>query len=178
MKNLTRALAVSACAVSLLIPAPARAADALEVLNLQVSQQGDLELTCGELAAEAILMRDVIDIAQDTRDDTKITDTGIGVAGAIGSLLIGTATGGIGLAAAGLLAKEASSNKEETAEGIQDVAFQRRALMLGIYNAKGCEGPMEHVLQDREPQSPLTRLATVEPSSGKIDEQEAPQYNQ
>lgn len=170
------ALAFSACVFSLLIPASPASADALEVLNLQVSREGDLELTCGELSQEALLMRDIIEITQDTRDNSKITNTGIGVAGAIGSMLIGTATGGIGLAAAGLLAKEAASDKAEDAEGLQDIAFQRRALMLGIYNAKGCEGPMEHALLDRAPQDPITRIATMEPSAGGKEEKQS--YNE
>lgn len=179
MNHAKRFWAVSACVFFLLAPTqPASAADPLEVLNLRVSREGDLEFSCGQLSQEALLMRDIIEITQDTRDNTEVTNTGIGVAGAVGSFLIGSVTGGIGLAAAGYVAKEMAEEEAEDAEGLQDIAFQRRALMMGIFNAKGCEGPIEHALQDREPQDPLTRLANIETQAGEeMHKPKKPRYN-
>lgn len=121
-----------------------------EVRTLQVSYEGDLKMDCGELSREASLMRDIIFTTQDIKDDGTLKKAGIGVAGAIGSFLVGTVTGGIGIAAAGFVAKEANESISNDADDVQIIAKQRRTLMLGIYNAKGCLGPMDHALTDPE----------------------------
>jgi hypothetical protein len=108
-----------------------------------VSRPGDIELDCGQISAEATHMRMIITQTQDERDTTKMRGRGIGVAGAVGTFLAGTATGGLGFAAAGMLAKEANEEKSETAETTQDIAEQRLSFMQGIFNAKGCVGPLE-----------------------------------
>lgn len=98
---------------------------------------------------------------------------GITAAGAIGSFLIGSVTGGVGLAVGGLLLDHNVGKNADQADGIQDVAEQRRTLMMGIFNAKGCEGPLEHAMQNPEIFDPLAQLAAIETAAGE----QAPGYN-
>ncbi len=158
------------CTISLIaLTKPALATEARE---LQISRLGDTELACGELSQEALLMRDIISTTQDIKSSSKWKSRGIGVAGAVGSLLIGTATGGIGIAAAGYILDYTTNEKSEDAESVQNTAQQRRALMMGIYNAKGCEGPLEHALQDGTHEKDIIdkmipNLAAIEPAAGE-----------
>lgn len=173
-----RHLTLSVCVLSLLTStSPALAVDALE---LKVSRIGDVELSCGELSQEAVLMRDIIMTTEDIKDNSDLKTHGITAAGALGSFLVGTATGGIGIAAAGFLLKNETNNKKEEADGVQDIAEQRRSLMMGIYNAKGCAGPIEHAMQDnisREEEA-LVQIAAVESGTSAGNEQERPERRQ
>ncbi len=144
----------------------AHANDSLEVLELQVSRIGDVELSCGDLSQEAMLMHDIIGVTQDIQDDSKIKSYGINAAVGAGGFLIGTVTGGIGFAAAGFLLDQSTKDDAQEADGVQDVAQQRRSLMTGIFNAKGCHGPIEHVMQDNV-EVEETKLASVEPLAGE-----------
>ncbi len=159
-----KALVLLCSALTFTASSYAQAADSSN--DLQISRIGDLELSCGQLSEEAVNMRDLIYSTQDIKDDSKLKSHGISAAGALGSLLIGTATGGIGLAAAGFLMEQGVSNTADKAEDIQDVAQQRRSLMMGVFNAKGCYGPIEHAMQDPIPFDPLERLAAIEASAG------------
>jgi len=161
-------LALMSCAAFIIpIPAPAQATETAEgVYDILISQLGDTEKSCGELSYEALFMRHVIEITQEMKDTADMKDHGITAAGAVGSFLVGTLTGGIGFAAAGFLASQVNDAEAEKAETLQDKAGQRRSLMVGIYNAKGCYGPIEHVLLDPEPEEIPPRLASVKPSAG------------
>lgn len=160
------------------------AAWAVEAMTLKVSRLGDTEMSCNQLSQEAVLMRDIIITTEDIQDDTELKGHGITAAGAVGSFLIGSATGGVGLAAAGLLLSHVNDEQAEEAGSIQDTAEQRRALMLGIYNAKGCFGPVEHALRDGRPApaDAIIQIAAVEPASGgqgtDTIHRHKPQYNQ
>lgn len=158
-------LIFSGCAaLALLSAAPAHAIDPLD---LQVSRLGDVDMNCGELAQEAVLMRDIIFTTEDIKDKSEMQSRGITAAGAVASFLVGTATGGIGLAAAGFLAEHQVDEKGEDADSVQDIAEQRRSLMLGIHNAKGCLGPIEHALQTPLQQGGIAaQLAAIEAASG------------
>ncbi len=170
-------LTLSVCILAML--SSSGAAFASDAVTLEVSRLGDVEMGCGELSQEAALMRDIIITTQDIKDDSKMKNRGISAAGAVGSFLVGTVTGGIGIAAAGLLLKTSTDNTEHEADGIQDVAEQRRSLMMGIYNAKGCSGPIEHVMQDHieRPTNQPAHVATIETAAGDMGE-EKPRYNQ
>jgi hypothetical protein len=142
---------------------------AAEAVELQVSRIGDVELSCGALSQEALLMRDIITTTEDIQDDSEIKGHGITAAGAVGSFLIGTATGGVGLAAAGFLLNRVNEEKADEALSVQEIAQQRRALMVGIFNAKGCKGPVNHVMQDgtNRPDGQIIEIASVEPAGGE-----------
>lgn len=169
-----RSLAL-ACAI--LLPLYATPAFAAEVTELVVSREGDLEMGCGQLSQEALLMRDIITTTQDIKDDSEMKGYGVTAAGAVGSFLIGTVTGGVGLAAAGFLLEHNIEGEAEDADSVQDIAEQRRSLMMGVFNAKGCEGPIEHVLQDglhREDR--MIQIASMEPAAGREEPEDDP-YN-
>ncbi len=171
-------------AVSIIFCAtPAFAQDSLtpDVLELKVSRIGDLEMSCFELSQEALLMKDIVATTQDIKDESSLQKHGITAVGAVGSFLVGTVTGGIGLAAAGFLLDHNVDGKSDTADSVQDVAEQRRSLMLGIHTAKGCYGPLEHAMIDPEPVS-LLKLASIEPATGEEDynphRRKKPRYNE
>ncbi|MCB1563764.1 MAG: hypothetical protein KDJ75_09340 [Alphaproteobacteria bacterium] len=181
------------CAVFLLVnpfPAAANEADGLQAQSLQVSRRGDVDMSCGALSQEAATMRDIILTTQGIKDDSRLKQHGVNAAGAIGGFLIGSVTGGVGLAAAGFLIDHNIGETASDADSVQDIAAQRRALMIGIHTAKGCYGPMEHALQDgtgsgrgdSTVQSAGTavdsgeRLAAIHPAGG--DEPSKPRYNQ
>ena len=175
------AMPVLGVIISLLLYSPSAAAnDVLEVQPLEVSRLGDTELSCGSLSQEAAMMRDIIDTTQDIQDSSKMKSNGINAAVGVGSFLIGTVTGGIGFAAAGFLLDQSTKEDANDADSVQDTAQQRRSLMMGIYNAKGCLGPIEHVMRDQVTmQGEETRLAAVEPAaSGEESPRRKPAYNQ
>ena len=140
-----------------------------------ISQEGDIEMQCGALSEEALTMRDIIYTTQEIKDNAKMKSHGIKAAGAIGSFLIGTATGGIGLAVGGFLLDQGVKNGGSKADELQDSAAQRRTLMMGIYNAKGCYGPLEHAMQNPDIFDPLSEIASIETQAGTDD---TPSYNQ
>ncbi|MDB2682889.1 hypothetical protein N9Z27_01385 [Alphaproteobacteria bacterium] len=146
---------------------PILSATSSELEELKMTAPGDLEMSCGKLSQEALNMRDVIYNTQNIKDNSTIQSHGITAAGAIGSLIIGTATGGIGLAAAGFLMDQNVSGNAEDAESLQDIAQQRRSFIIGIYGAKGCYGPMDHAMQDPQPFDPIEKLAAIETASGE-----------
>lgn len=146
----------------------AKPALAVEALELAVSRVGDIEMSCGDLSQEALLMRDIVTTTQDIKENTELKSHGIKAAGAVGSFLVGTATGGVGIAAAGFLLTQVNEGKTDQVVGVQEIAQQRRALMMGIYNAKGCFGPVDHVLQDglERPEDQVIQIASIEPAAG------------
>jgi len=133
--------------------------------QLKISRPGDTELSCGALSSEATLMRDIINTTQDLQDNSKLKSRSAAVAGTAASFLIGTATGGIGLAAAGFFVDESLSGNMDETDKIQDTAKQRRSFVMGIHNAKGCHGPLDHALQTNNNKE---KLASIEPTSGEI----------
>ncbi len=173
--QIKKSLAVLSCASVLLAQTFAFGAMASDsdVQILEINKRGDIELSCNSLSQEAVLMRDIIATTQDIKNGAKMNGRGIGVIGAIGGLVIGTATGGVGLAAAGLLANHLNDEKNDKADNIQDIAAQRRTFMVGIYNAKGCYGPIEHAMNIQEPvaiddasEEVSAHLASIMPASG------------
>lgn len=126
---------------------------------LQVSKAGDLELSCNALSKEAGDMSKIIYTTQDIKNNSEMKSHGITAAGAVGSLLIGSVTGGIGLAVGGFLMNHNIEEHSENADKVQDFAEQRRTLMMGIHNAKGCLGPIEHAMQNPTEFDPVEKLA-------------------
>lgn len=164
---------------------PIQNAKAIEAVELKVSRLGDVELPCGSLSEEALLMREIIIATEEIKDNSDLKSHGINAAAGIGSFLIGSATGGIGLAAAGFLINQTNKEDASDANGVQDIAKQRRGLMLGIFNAKGCFGPIEHALQDGfipPAEKKSISVANIEPASGNTQNnstsQNKPRYNQ
>lgn len=136
-------------------------------IDFTISKIGDTELSCGALSTEAQNMRDIIYIMEDEKTSSKLKSHGVTAAGAVGSLLIGTATGGVGLALGGFLLDQNFKDNKEKADEFQDIAEQRRTLMMGIFNAKGCEGPIEHAMQNPAKFDPTDLIAAIEPAGGQ-----------
>lgn len=162
MKPFLTALACTALVTAQI--SPAFATDRIVNLErnpetLQISQTGDLEMTCHQISHEVSAMENIIFDTQEIQDNSKITGTGINVGKAVGSYLVGSLIGGLGIIAAGYIVSEAANGSAKSAEALQDIAFQRRSFMAGIYNAKGCVGPLE--------------LAAIEPAAGAVEEKEA-----
>ena len=115
-------------------------------------------------------MRDIIYATQDLKDSAKMRKNGIKAAGAIGSFLIGSVTGGVGLAVGGFLLDQGVEEVSTNADEFQDTAEQRRTLMMGIYNAKGCFGPLDHAMQNPEIFDPLAiKITTATPQRGEYE---------
>lgn len=166
MKNITRT-----CVALLCLTTPTLAAAAEDPFALQVARTGDLELTCEELVQEATLMRDIIQTTEDVKSDADFNGHAVTALGALGSFLVGTVTGGIGLAAAGFLVSQEVEEGADKAESVQDIASQRRALMMGIHTAKNCAPePMQVAMAEIETKSladiSAERFAAAEPAAG------------
>ena len=108
---------------------------------LHVAKDGDLDMPCKALIDEAALMRDIIQTTEDIKGDSEFNGHAVTAVGAVGSFLVGTATAGLGLAAAGFVAAREVEGSGDNADNIQDTAHQRRALISGIFKAKNCTDP-------------------------------------
>lgn len=150
---------------------------------LKVAKETDLEMSCEELTQEALLMRDIIQTTETLKSEANLNGHAVTAAGAIGSFLIGSVTGGIGLAAAGFIANQQVEETADTAQDTQSIAQQRRALMIGIHKAKNCSSNIETAMAPVKSQSSLelstNRLANIEPASGSIFQSDTKEnYNQ
>lgn len=119
----------------------------------QISQAGDMEMSCHDISREVSKMESVIGAAEQTLNSSNAAGTGIKVAKTVGSYLVGSLGGALGIMAAGYIVGEATDDKAEDAIAARETAEQRRSFMSGVYNAKGCQGPLE--------------LATIEPAAGE-----------
>lgn len=150
--------------------ATAPKAYAADPYALQVAKTGDLEMSCAQLKQEAILMRDIIQTTEDLKSDASLNGHAVTAVGAIGSFLIGSVTGGVGLAAAGFLANQQVEGSADDAQDVQSIAQQRRALMVGIHKAKACDNDINIAMTPVRQKSALDlsahRLASIEPASG------------
>jgi len=126
---------------------------------IQISTPNDLQLDCNELSSEAYKMKKIIQTTQNIKDTSDLKSNGVTAAGALGSLIIGTATGGIGLAIGGYLMHQNIEERGDKADDIQYIAAQRRTLMLGIHNAKGCFGPTEDAMLPPTEFDPIAQIA-------------------
>ncbi len=110
--------------------------------RLEIYMPGDDRLDCSGIGKEIARMEDMIIRSDAAQQSAENTGTGISIAKAIGGFLIGSIPGAIGVMAAGHVASEAAEGQAEDAEAVEDVAEQRRSMMIGMYNAKTCKGPI------------------------------------
>ena len=160
-----RTLLIALTATTLAAPT-ASATETTTPQSLKISRPGDTELSCGALSREATLMRDIINTTQTMQDKSKRNSRATAVAGTAAGFLIGTVTGGVGLAAAGFLIDENISSNANESNTIQSTAQQRRSFIMGIHNAKGCHGPLDHALQTNTKKETLA-AAQIQPTSGE-----------
>lgn len=137
-----------------LFSAPAFAA---EMFDLRVSREGDLVKDCGEISQEVSTMESIMEHAAEVQTETELAGKGINVVKSVGTYLIGSTGGALGIIAAGVVVSHFADEKIESAEDLQKAAGQRRSFMMGVYNAKGCEGPFK---------ATAFELAGIEPAAG------------
>jgi hypothetical protein len=151
----------------------ASATPSLATEKFEVVQRGDTELSCTALADEAARMSAIIDNTEQFKKDSEMKSHGISAAGAVGSFLVGTVTGGIGIAAGAFLLDNEVDDQSDRADHIQDVAEERRSFMVGIFNAKGCEGPIMQSSAPAPKAKPMEEPTQMEPSAGDPQAQKA-----
>ncbi|MBU0859678.1 MAG: hypothetical protein KJ667_07050 [Alphaproteobacteria bacterium] len=136
---------------------------------LEVSMPGDDRLDCTEISREIGHMESVVFDSDASQRAAENTGTGISIVKAIGGFLIGSVPGAIGVMAAGHVAGEAAEGKAENAEVMEDIAAQRRSLMIGMYNAKGCKGPIHSTRAVRDAAIDVDKFspAAIEPAAGR-----------
>jgi hypothetical protein len=144
--------------------------------KLEISMPGDEIMDCPAIAQEVSKMDDVILQSYIVQQSSEKTTLGVGVAKTVGSFLVGSLTGALGILAAGHFASEAADDKGEVAAALEDIARQRRSLMVGMHNAKECKEelpvappPMEDLWPKVVPASAGTEPAIehIEPASGR-----------
>lgn len=164
-----------------LTPANIASAQTADRYAFKVVRETDMQMSCEQLAQEALLMRDIIQTTEDIKSHARFNGHAVTAAAGLGSFLVGTLTGGIGFAAAGFIASQEVEEDEQSAEEIQDIAHQRRALIRGIYKAKACpadarmeiawneinrKSAIQAGLDNGAPKTP-EKVATLEPAAGK-----------
>ncbi|HEY8191621.1 MAG TPA: hypothetical protein VIG74_04285, partial [Alphaproteobacteria bacterium] len=102
---------IAAC----LLPLAASQAYAAPPPTLQISMPGDETMDCPAIAQEVSAMDDVILQSYIVQQSSKKTTLGVGVAKTVGSFLVGSLGGALGILAAGHFASEAADDKGEIA---------------------------------------------------------------
>ena len=155
-------LLTTACCALLLGAGPAHASG---VFPVQISQTGDTNLDCGQISSEVSSMNALVSRARKIERDTEMTNTGLGVAKTVGSFLIGSLGGALGILAAGHFASEVTDEKIDAALAAENSAKQRISLMSGIFDTKGCQGPLQAALD--LPAGGDGNPAAIEPAAGE-----------
>jgi hypothetical protein len=139
----------------------------------------DLGMSCDQIAHEVVALDKVIVDSRETQKKSRNADTGVTVAQTVGSVLIGSLGGVLGLAAAGVLASEAAEDAGEDAAALEEKAEERQNRLAGLFDGKGCEGELA-LTRDQEDDTP----SDVEPAAGETTAQNVavktprrPRYN-
>jgi len=122
-------------------------------------------MSCADIKHAVAATDDMILKADGDQDNSEHTRTGINVAKTVGSFLVGSVGGVVGIMAAGHFMSDAASDRAENAEEAEQTAREQRSRLEGIYMAKECAGNLP-ALPDYE----RTASAT-EPSSGARKEE-------
>jgi len=140
----------------------------------EISQPGDAAMSCGDIRHEITKMEKVVMESRVAQEKSKDANIGIGVIKTVGSYLVGTLTGTIGFMAAGHIAKEATKEHGDDAAAIENIALQRRSLMIGMHNALECGAlPPSQLLPEEEEAQDASLMQgspdTIEPAAGSED---------
>ncbi len=150
-KTMKRTLTIATCIALLSFQAPL--SYAMDMTDLNINKVGDIEMSCNQISREISSMEKTMFSTQEMQKNSHMANTGVGVVKTVGSYLVGSLGGALGILAAGYLVSEATGSKAEDASVLHDAATQRRSFMAGIYNAKECIGPLT--------------MASIEPAAGK-----------
>lgn len=135
---------------------------------LEVFMPGDDLLDCRGLNTQITSMEELIYNSDDAQRKAESTGTGISIAKAVGGFLIGSIPGAIGVMAVGHVAGEAAEGEAASAEEQENIAAQRRSMLIGMYNAKGCKGPLHNIraLRNATIDETARHPAHIEPAAG------------
>lgn len=136
--------------------------------------KGDTGMSCDQIANEVVELDRIIRTARTTQKNSDNTGTGVTVARTVGSLLIGSLGGVVGIAAVGALAGEAVENSGEKAAVIEENAEERQNRLAGVFEGKGCEGELA-LTEERTEDVTATEPAAGEPRN---KQPRKPHYNQ
>lgn len=141
-------------------------------------KKADSTLSCDQIAHEVVELDQVIREARDSRQNSDNAGTGISVARTVGSLLVGSLGGVVGIVAVGALAGEVADDAGEDAAAIEENAAERQSRLAGVYEGKGCEGELA-LTQDNHDNHNQDDVATLEPAAGQDVGQNKgpPRYN-
>lgn len=156
---------------------PAAPAFSMETKKIEISQPEDVHLTCPQISREVSAMNDLINENREIAEDSEMTHTGVSVAKTVGSFLIGSLGGVLGVMAAGHLAGRVADEKTADAVAAEDSAKQRMSLMVGIFNTRSCIGPIQMAALVLPGESE-NALNNIEPAAGGDSKPRAPRYNE
>ncbi len=137
----------------------------------------DVALSCDQIADEVVRLDRVIRNARETQISSSQAGTGVSVARTVGSLLIGSLGGVVGIVAVGALAGEAAESSGEKAAMIEENAEERQNRLAGVFDGKGCEGTL--ALTGEPEHDPVAQATRTEPASGTTARPvNKPRYNE
>lgn len=150
--------------------------DELERIRIRAELKKDVGLSCDQIAHEVVELDRVIRMARITQTESRHTGTGVSVAKTVGSLLVGSLGGVVGIVAVGALAGEAANNYGEQAAQVEEDAEERQNRLAGIFDGKGCEGEL---VLTAEPDI-TGDLANITPAAGTPGQKAImkPRYNE
>lgn len=137
-----------------------------------IAIKSDINMSCDQIANEVVELDRVIHKARATQQDSDNAGTGVSIAKTVGSLLVGSLGGVVGIVAVGALAGEAAENSGENAAKIEESAEERQNRLAGVFDGKGCEG--ELALTEDAPE----KVAKIEPASGTAPASQKRRYNE
>ncbi len=146
----------------------AEAEIAAEVAQSGELAKGDTGMSCDQIANEVVELDRIIRTARTTQKNSDNTGTGVSVAKTVGSFLVGSLGGVIGIVAVGALAGEVAENSGEKAASIEENAEERQNRLAGVFEGKGCEGAL--ALTEDNPED----IARMEPAAGEAVKNTAP----
>jgi len=147
----------------------AEAEIAAEVAQTGKLSKDDTVMSCDQIANEVVELDRIIRTARTPRRNSDNTGTGVSVARTVGSFLVGSLGGVIGIVAVGALAGEVAENSGEEAAAIEENAEERQNRLAGVFEGKGCEGDLA-LTEDSS-----ADVVEVEPAAGNAVKK--PRYN-
>lgn len=143
----------------------------------EIAVKSDINMSCDQIANEVVELDRVIRKARATQQNSENAGTGVSVAKTVGSLLVGSLGGVVGIVAVGALAGEAAENSGEKAAKIEEGAEERQNRLAGVFDGKGCEGELA-LTEDAPEQVAPQNIANVEPASGTAPAPQKRRYNE
>ncbi|MFN3828027.1 MAG: hypothetical protein ACK4NR_10445 [Micavibrio sp.] len=147
---------------------------ATETGEITAEAKNDVALSCDQIANEVVVLDRTIRTARDKKDSSDRAGTGVNVAQTVGSLLVGSLGGVVGIAAVGLLAGEAADEAGDDAAAIEEKAEERQNRLAGVFEGKGCEGELALTPEAEDKEEDVSQL---EPASGTPTAPRRPRYN-